>query len=121
MNGVIVAPTMAPTRSTYCEVAWKCGTSDVVTDRAPVGMGEHGGDRIGEEDDGEGDEDALGEAVGAAHQDRPDQRRRQPGSPAAAERRAAWRPPPMPMNSEIVIARLASRIESIASADQRTP
>ncbi len=38
----------------------------------PVGVGQHGGDRVGDEDEGEEQEDALGVAVGAEEHERPD-------------------------------------------------
>ena len=38
----------------------------------PVGMGQHGGDRVGDEDEREEEEDPLGVAVGAEEHERPD-------------------------------------------------
>ena len=73
-------------------VGVQLGHDERFADRAPVRVREDRRDRVGEERDREPDEDALGRAVGAAHDDQPDpDRRDRAPTPARARPRGRAR------------------------------
>ena len=91
---------------------------DRVADVAPVRVREDRRDRVGEERDRQPDEDPLGRAVGAAHDDQPDADRGDRHRRPARGRRPAPSAAPTPTKSEMQMPRFAT---STASGGEHRP